>query len=66
VSLLHQVEDLEDQLTVAMMHLRRKARGMPTEERGFRTAHRRLTKDVAVLFVNLEAAAEARHRPESE
>jgi hypothetical protein len=50
----HQVDGVIDDLAASMRMLRRAMKGVPAEAAGFKGAHDRLAKSVAVLSLTLD------------
>jgi hypothetical protein len=51
---MRDLDDLSDDMRHAMRLIRKAISGVPAEEQGFKGAHDRFTRDVAVLLMALE------------
>lgn len=54
---MREFDDGIDDMSAAMRGLRKAIRGVPAEQQGFKGAHDRLTRDVALLLMEMEETA---------
>lgn len=56
---MREIDDVADEIAPSMRLLRRAMKGVPAESEGFKGAHDRLTREVALLVMSLEETASA-------